>query len=331
MTNAIVDPTRNHRPEEFVGVDMAKDSFTWNVHGGSETTVGNNDVSGFEAFCSALEGRRIGLIVIEATGGHEQALARHLVAAQLPVAIVNPRAARDFAKAMGFLAKTDAVDAKALAHYAHTLHHKADQAGVRLVLAPEHLEVLQAMVMRRAQLMNMRTAEKNRLAGVHRVMKKSVQTVIKTLDAEIKALDRDIDGLLKKHLAEQRQQFEALQGVGIKTCAAVLAFMPELGQVSNAKAAKLAGLAPLADDSGMRTGKRRVWGGRKIVRCALYMATLSAVRFNPVIRTFYEHLRKAGKAKKVALTACMHKLLRILNAMARTGKPWNPDLHAVTA
>jgi transposase len=329
--NAIADTTRDARPEDFVGVDMAKDSFVWAIHGGSQTARCSNDPTGFEALCAALKDRRVGLIVIEATGGHEQALARHLLAAQRSVAVVNPRAARDFAKAMGHLAKTDAVDAKALAHYAHTLWHKADRAGVKLAPVPEHLEALQAMVMRRSQLMSMRTAEKNRLAGAHRVMKKSVQTVIKTLEAEIKALDHDIDAHLNKHLAELCQRFEALQGVGTNTCAAVIAFMPELGQVSNAKAAKLAGLAPLNDDSGNRTGKRRVWGGRKIVRCALYMATLSAVRFNPVIRTFYERLIQAGKLKKVALTACMHKLLRILNAMAASGKPWNPALHSFTA
>lgn len=331
MTNAVSDTTKKTRPEEFVGVDMAKDSFVWSFHGESETVSCSNDPAGFEALCAAFKGRRIGLIVMEATGGYEQALAKHLLAARWAVSVVNPRAARDFAKSLGFLSKTDAVDARALAHYAHTLWHKADQAGVRLEPAPEHLEALQAMVMRRTQLVSMRTAEKNRLAGAHRVMRKSVQTVIRTLEAEIKALDHDIDEHLKRHLAEQRKHFEALQGIGTNTCATVLAFMPELGQVSNAKVAKLAGVAPLNDDSGNHVGKRRVWGGRKIVRCALYMATLSAVRFNPVIRAFYENLISRGKQKKVALTACMHKLLRILNAIARTGQPWNPQLHGLTA
>lgn len=328
MMNAIANNT--HEPSgAFVGVDMAKDGFVWNFHGNTETWSCRNDVAGFEAMYEGLKDRSIALIVVEATGGLEQGLARFLLARALPVTIANPRAARDFAKAMGHLAKTDAVDARALAHYAHTLWHRADQAGLTFVPPPEHVEVLQAMVMRRVQLIGMRTAEKNRLTGAHRVMKKSVQAVIKTLDAQIKVLDRDIDAHLKKHLAEQCQRFEALQGIGTTTCAAVMAFMPEIGQISNAKAAKLAGLAPLNDDSGKRTGKRRIGGGRKIVRCALYMATLSAVRHNPVIRAFYQRLISVGKLKKVALTACMHKLLRILNAMARSGKPWNPELHGV--
>lgn len=330
MTNAAYDTTQRTRPEEFVGVDVAKESFVWSFHGESQTTTCPNDPTGFEALCAALEDRRVALIVMEATGGYEQALAKHLLAAGWPVSIANPRAARDFAKSVGALSKTDAIDARVLAHYAQTLWHKANRAGVRLQPAPEYVEALQAMVMRRSQLVNMRTAEKNRLAGAHRVMRKSVQTVIRTLEAEIKALDHDIDEHLKQHLGEQRKHFEALQGVGTNTCATVMAFLPELGQVSNTKAAKLAGVAPLNDDSGNRTGKRRVWGGRKIVRGALYMATLSAVRFNPVIRAFYERLISRGKPKKVALTACMHKLLRILNAMARTGKPWNPQLHGVT-
>lgn len=329
MTNVLVETTIEGRPLDFIGVDMAKDSFVWCIHGQRETDACRNDAAGHAAFSAALQRRRIGLIAIEATGGYEQGLARHLLAAGLPVALVNPRAARDFARGMGFLSKTDAVDAKALAHYAHTLAHKADQAGIRLAPVPEQVDVLQAMVMRRSQLIGMRIAEKNRLAGAHRVMKTSVETVIKTLEAEIKALDRGIDAELQQHFAEQRKRFEQLQGVGTNTCAAVAAFLPELGHIGNAQAAKLVGLAPLNDDSGARTGKRRVWGGRKIVRSALYMATLSAVRFNPVIRVFYERLVKAGKTKKVALTACMHKLLRILNAMARTGQPWNPELHGI--
>jgi transposase len=329
MTDAIAATTLDTGSIDFVGVDMAKDDFLWCLHGQAQTHSCRNDPEGFAAFCAALQGRRIGLIVIEATGGYERALASHLLEAGLPVAVVNPRAARDFAKAMGFLAKTDQVDAKALAHYAHTLAHKADQAGVRLIAAPEEVQALQALVMRRAQLIGMRTAEKNRLAGAHRVMRKSVKTVLRTLEAEIKALDGDIDGHLNAYFAEQRKRFEALQGVATNTCAAIVAFLPELGQIANTRAAKLAGVAPLNDDSGQRSGKRRVWGGRKIVRNALYMATLSAVRFNPVIRAFYQRLINAGKLKKVALTACMHKLLRILNAMARTGQSWNPELHGI--
>lgn len=315
---------------DFVGVDMAQHAFVWSLHGVRGAHSASNDEAGFQALLAALAGRRIGLIVIEATGGMERSLAVFLLQHALPVAVVNPRAAREFARSMGHLAKTDSIDALALAHYARSMAAKADQAGVLFVAPSEQLEALQAMVARRAQLIGMRTAEKNRLGGAIRVLKNSIQTVIKTLDQEIAKLDRDINTHLDLHFKEQTQRFEAIKGIGVTTCAIVLAFMPELGQASNARAAKPAGLAPLNQDSGKARGKRHVWGGRSIVRSALYMATLSAVRFNPVIKTFYERLLAAGKLKKVALTACSHKLLRILNAMARSGKPWSDEFHSIT-
>lgn len=329
MTNAHVGES-TLPPLEFVGVDMAQQGFEWAVHGVRGTHSARNDDSGFEALREALKDRRIGLIVIEATGGLERALAGYLLRHGLPVAVVNPRAAREFARSMGHLAKTDAIDAVALAHLAQTLAAKADQAGVRLTPPSAEVELLQAMVARRVQLLSMRTAEKNRLGGAVRVMQKSIEAVIKTLDKEIGKLDRDIDAHLEQHFTEQAQRFDAIKGLGMTTCAVVLAFMPELGTISGARAAKLAGLAPLNNDSGKERGKRHIWGGRSIVRSALHMATLSAVRFNPVIKAFYDRLLAAGKPKKVALTACSHKLLRILNAMARTGQPWNEKFHAVT-
>ena len=315
---------------DFVGVDMAKEAFVWGVHGLRGVHSASNNEAGFEAFLQGLNGRCPGLIVIEATGGLERALASFLVQRGLPVAVVNPRAAREFARSMGHLAKTDAIDALALAHYAQTLAAKADQAGVQFVPASAELQALQAMITRRVQLLGMRTAEKNRLGGAIRVLRKSIEAVIKTLDKEIARLNSDIDSHLDAHFKEQTKRFEAIKGIGTTTCATVLAFMPELGQVSSARAAKLAGLAPLNQDSGKARGKRHVWGGRSIVRCALHMATLSAVRFNPVIKTFYDRLIASGKPKKVALTACSHKMLRILNAMARTGQTWSSEFHAVT-
>ena len=329
MTNANVRESMSP-PLEFVGVDMAQRAFEWALHGVRGTHRAGNEEAGFETLLDALKGRPIGLIVIEATGGLERALAGVLLRHGLPVAVVNPRAAREFARSMGHLAKTDAIDAVALAHLAQTLAAKADQAGVRLTPPSAEVELLQAMVARRVQLLGMRTAEKNRLGGAVRVLHKSIETVIKTLDKEIAKLDRDIDAHLEQHFTEQAQRFDAIKGLGLTTCAAVLAFMPELGTISSARAAKLAGLAPLNNDSGKQRGKRHIWGGRSIVRSALYMATLSAVRFNPVIKTFYDRLLAAGKPKKVALTACSHKLLRILNAMARTGQPWNESFHAIT-
>lgn len=163
------------------------------------------------------------------------------------------------------------------------------------------------------------------------MLRKSIEAVIATLDKEIAKLDKDIDAHVNLHFKEQAKRLEAINGIGTTPCATIMAFMPELGRVDSARAAKLAGLAPLNQDSGQARGKRHVWGGRSTVRSALYMATLSAVRFNPVIKAFYDRLVCAGKPKKVALTACAHKLLRILNAMARTGQPWNEQLHVPIA
>ena len=185
----------------------------------------------------------------------------------------------------------------------------------------QQVQELQGMVARRAQLLNMCTAEKNRLSGAIRVLHKSIKTVIRTLDKEIEQLDKDINKHLDLHFKEQTHRFEAIKGIGVMTCATLLAFMPELGRVES-------GRAPLNQDSGQHRGKRHIWGGPSIVRSTLHMATLSAIRFNPVIRVFYERLIAAGKPKKVAMTACSHKMLRIINAMARPGQPWSDEYHA---
>lgn len=331
MTNASSTQTPMTQPTVFVGVDMAQKTFVWAVHGHSDTHCANNDDSGFEQLLDTLAGQAVGLLVLEATGGLERALATYLLQRGLPVAVVNPRAAREFARSMGHLAKTDAIDALALAHYAQTLAAKADQSGVRYAPASEEVQQLQALVMRRAQLLNMRTAEKNRLGGSIRVLRQSILEVIRALDLQLARIDKDIDAHVREHFQEQARRLEAIKGVGGTTSATMLAFMPELGAIKAGSAAKLAGLAPLNQDSGKARGKRHVWGGRAIVRSTLHMAMLSAVRYNPVIRAFYERLIAAGKPKKVALVACSHKLLRILNAMARTGEPWNEALHVKNA
>ncbi len=327
MTNASSAQDSVTPPTVFVGVDMAQKTFVWAIHGQSQTPCASNDGSGFEQLLKALAGQPVGLLVLEATGGLERALATGLLQQGLPVAVVNPRAAREFARSMGHLAKTDAIDALALAHYAQTLAARADQSGVRYAPASEQVQQLQALVMRRAQLLNMRTAEKNRLGGSIRVLRQSILEVIRTLEQQIARIDKDIDAHVREHFQEQAKRLEAIKGVGSTTSATMLAFMPELGAIKAGSAAKLAGLAPLNQDSGKARGKRHVWGGRAIVRSTLHMAMLSAVRYNPVIRAFYERLIAAGKPKKVALVACSHKLLRILNAMARTGQPWNEALH----
>jgi transposase len=330
MANATLEQTASSALD-FVGVDMAQRAFTWGLHGGRQTHSCPNEEAGFQRLVQDLKGRHIALIVIEATGGLERSLALFLLQHGLPVAVVNPRAAREFARSMGHLAKTDAIDALALAHYAHTLAAKADQAGVRYVPVAAQVQTLQALVARRAQLVAMRTAEKNRLSGPVRVLHNSILAVIKTLDREIAKLDKQIDANLAEHFKELAKRFDDIKGLGITSCAAVLAFVPELGTVSNARASKLAGLAPLNHDSGQMRGRRHIMGGRAIVRSTLHMAMLSAVRYNPVLKAFYQRLIAAGKPKKVALVACSHKLLRILNAMARSGQPWNAQLHGVSA
>lgn len=327
MTNASSTQASMTPPTLFVGVDMAQKTFVWAIHGQPGTHCVSNDDSGFEQLLKALQGQSVGLLVLEATGGLERALATYLLQHGLAVAVVNPRAAREFARSMGHLAKTDAIDALALAHYAQTLASKADQSGVRYAPASEQVQQLQALVMRRAQLLNMRTAEKNRLGGSIRVLRKSILEVIRTLDQQIVRIDKDINAHVREHFQEQAKRLQAIKGVGSTTSATMLAFMPELGAIKAGSAAKLAGLAPLNQDSGKARGKRHVWGGRAIVRSTLHMAMLSAVRYNPVIRAFYERLIASGKPKKVALVACSHKLLRILNAMARTGEPWNEAMH----
>lgn len=331
MTNAADSRTFDPAAEDYVGIDVAKAKFDWNVHGAPVCHSAGNDPVGFESLLEDLRERQIKLVVIEATGGLEQALIGFLIGQGFPVARVNPRAAREFARSQGHLAKTDAIDAKALSHYAHTLAHKADQVGVRFEAVPEHVAALQVLVVRRKQLLDMRTAELNRRAGAMRVLRKSIDAVILTLNEQIAALNGDIGTHLGEHFKELDARLESIKGVGPNTCAAVIAFMPELGQVGNRRAAKLAGLAPLNNDSGKQRGKRSIWGGRSLVRCALYMATLSAVRHNPVIKAFYDRLVTTGKPKKVALTACSHKLLRILNAMARSGQAWNPEIHGLPA
>ena len=329
MTNAFREQNVT-ASQDYVGVDMAQQTFVWAVHGVRGSSSASNDEVGFQALLDGLKGRSIGLLVLEATGGLERALATFLLAHGVPVTVVNPRAARDFARSMGHLAKTDSIDAMALAHYAQTLAAKANQAGVLFAPPSDEVQALQAMVVRRKQLVGMRTAEKNRLGGAIRVLRQSILAVIATLDEQIAKLDNDISRHVELHFKAQAANFETTKGVGPSTSAMVLAFMPELGAVAASRAVKLAGLAPLNQDSGKARGTRHISGGRSMVRGALYMASLSAVRYNPVIKAFYDRLLAAGKPKKVALTACSHKLLRILNAMARTNQPWNDKFHAVT-
>ena len=322
MTNETETP-------QFVGIDVSKATLEVALGGQSTTRCWNNDSAGIDALVSHLRQiRGLGAIVLEATGGLERQLALALCEAPLPVMVVNPRQAHDFGKALGYLAKTDALDARVLAHFAQTLYRSDKRERLFMqVPVPEQLE-LAALVTRRSQLIEMRVTETNRLGTSRaRPVKRSIQAVITLLDRQIGQLDDDIGGRLQAHFADKLKLLEGLKGVGPGTQAALMAGLPELGTLDRRAIAKIVGVAPLAHDSGKMRGQRSTWGGRAQVRSALYMATLSAVRHNEGLKAFHQRLLAKGKPKKVALVACMHKLLVIINAIMKSGIPWNPQLY----
>ena len=306
----------------YVGIDVSKGTLEVAWDSNSTTSRFDNDQVGIKGLLKALSERTVAVVLMEATGGFEQGAARALCAAGHKVMVVNPRQAHDFAKALGLLSKTDHTDAMSLSHYAQTLH--ASNKRDRLLYAPPEpeQEALMAMVTRRTQLVVMRVAESNRLASCHPTQRKGIRELIKVLDHQIAVIDSDIGGQLKRHYKSKLDLLVGLKGVGTTTKAMLMAGLPELGSLSEREIAKLVGVAPLNRDSGKFKGKRCTWGGRPHVRAALYMATLSASRFDPTIKAFYARLLAAGKPKKVALVACMHKLLTIINAVIRSGRPW---------
>lgn len=320
----------------FVGIDVSKDSLEMALDDKGKTLYISNDEKGIAelrvailATCKPVDAneapRTVGAIVLEATGGFERKAAVALCSAGLPVMVVNPRQARDFAKAMGYLAKTDAIDARVLSHFARTLYHS--EKGVQLLMRlPDAGQVaLHALMTRRKQLVEMRVAEDNRFAMCEKAQRKSIDAVRKVLNREIGKIEQDMDGYLKEHFAKQLKLIDKCKGIGPVTQASLMAALPELGTLSHEQIAKLVGVAPLNSDSGKHKGKRITWGGRADIRCVLYMATLSAMRYNPIIKTFYDRLIAKGKLKKVAIVACMHKLLTILNAIMKSGKPWDDE------
>jgi transposase len=308
----------------FVGIDVSKATLEVALDDSAKTRMLSNDETGFKALVGELKkmGDRVAVVLLEATGGLERAAAAALCAHGFSVMVVNPRQAHDFAKAMGYLAKTDSTDARALSHFARTLYHSEKRERLLYKLPTPEQELLLAMVTRRSQLVGMRVAEGNRLEGAHRSQRKSIQTVLKMLDRQIEQIDDDAGRHLKDHFKDKLDLLKGLKGVGTGTQTMLMAALPELGRLNQREIAKLVGVAPLNCDSGKFKGKRTTWGGRANVRAALYMAALSAVRFDPCLKAFYGRLVQAGKPKKVALTACMHKLLTIINAVIKSGKPW---------
>ncbi len=307
----------------FVGVDVSKANLDVALNDKDASQRFANDDKGIRALLTLLKPLNVAVVLMEATGGLERSVAEALYLEGFAVMVVNPRQAHDFGKAMGYLAKTDNIDARMLSHFACTLHNSERRDKLLLKLPTAEQQQLEALVMRRSQLVLMRVAEGNRLDQAHPLSAKSIRAVIKMLDKQIGALDIDIGGRLKKHFAHKLDLLKGLKGVGPNTQAMLMGALPELGQLDRRAISKLVGIAPLARDSGRMRGKRSIWGGRADVRAALYMATLSAVRYEPTIKAFYERLRAAGKPAKVALVACMRKLLSIINAVIKSGVPWS--------
>jgi transposase len=307
-------------PPTFVGIDVAKDHLDVHCLPQGDAFRLANDDAGVAELTRRLRGLAVALVVLEATGGYEAPAAAALATAGLPVAVVNPAWVRDFARSKGRRAKTDPLDAALLAHYAQAM--RPDPRP----LPDAQQQELTDLLARRRQLLAMRTAESNRLPTVSSArVRRNLQDHLRWLDRQLRSLEQDLGRAIQASPV-WRQREELLQGtpgVGPVTARTLLAELPELGRLSRQQIAALAGLAPLNRDSGRRRGYRCIGGGRATVRCALYMAALTASRCNPVIQKFHSRLRQAGKPAKVALVACAHKLLTILNAMARTGQPWD--------
>jgi len=307
----------------YVGIDVAKERLDVAPRPVGAGWQVANDERGVVELVARLDQLRPALVVLEATGGMELPLVGALAAAGLPVVVINPRQAREFAKATGRLAKTDAIDAQVLAHFAEAVRPRLRP------LADAAAQELSALMTRRRQLIEMLTAERNRLRTAAPAVRPDIQEHIRWLERRLADLDGDLSQTIRSSdiWREKDDLLQSAPGVGPVVSTTLLADLPELGALNRKEIAALVGVAPLNRDSGTLRGRRTVWGGRSKVRSALYMATLVATQRNPVIRIFYQRLLSAGKPKKVALTACMRKLLTILNAMSRSRTPW--PAHAI--
>jgi transposase len=310
----------------YVGIDVSKSHLDVAVRPTGESWRVKNSEADIEQLMVRLGKLDPDLVVTEATGNYEMPLAAALQVAGLPIRVVNPRQARDFARSTGKLAKTDSIDARALAHFAEAVRPQPR------VLPDKEAQRLAAILTRRSQLVCMLTAERNRLGRAPGLLRRRLQAHIKWLGKELSQTDGDLSAAVKDSpmWAAKDQILTSTPGVGRVSSFTLLADLPELGSLNRKEVAALVGVAPLNRDSGAFRGKRIVWGGRARVRQALYMATLAATRHNPIIRDFYHRLCAAGKPKKVALVACMRKLLLILNCMVRDGTRWDPNNYATS-
>ena len=303
----------------FVGIDIA--SQQCDVAFGPDSAVRTypNEDQGLDELIGRLrEVNDVALVVLEATGGYEALTVAKLAAAAIPVVVVNPRQVRDFAKSLGRLAKTDVIDARILALFGERIRPTVKS------LKDEQTRALEGLLARRRQLLEMIVAEQNRLIHARGEVRKSIEQTIAFLKKQLKRLDRDLDDAIQASplWREKEALYRGVPGVGPQMTATLLACLPELGQLNRREISALVGVAPFNRDSGTLRGRRAIYGGRGSVRAALYMATLVATRHNPVIRAFYQQLLARHKPKKLALVACMRKLLVILNTMARTNEPW---------
>ena len=307
----------------FVGIDISKAQVDVAVRPTGQRWVVSYDEAGVQQLVSEMVELGPALVLLEATGGLELPLVAALAAAALPVVVVNPRQVRDFARATGTLAKTDALDAAILAHFA-----EAVRPPVRPLREAE-AQVLNSLAHRRHQVLTMMVSEKNRLDTASAAVRPRIEAHIRWLKQELGDLDKDLRQKLRQSpiWREKDDLLRSVPGVGEQLSLTLLAHLPELGTLDRRQIAALVGVAPFNRDSGTLRGKRAVWGGRARVRAALYMGALVGSRHNPVIRDFYQRLLAMGKPKKLALTACMRKLLTILNAMLKHGEPWNPEQH----
>ena len=303
----------------YVGIDVAKARLDIAVRPSGEQWVSATDSVSLEELVRRLQALQPELIVLEATGGQEGPTVAALAAAGLSVAVVNPRQVRDFARAIGQLAKTDVLDAQVLAHFAQVIHPTPRP------LPEAQAQELTALLARRRQLIQMQTAERQRLDTTLPRVRTQIERHLAWLEAELADLDQTLHDQVQASPVwrERENLLRSVPGIGPTTALTLLAELPELGLLDRKAIAALVGVAPLSCESGTWRGRRILWGGRARVRTALYMAALVASRHNPIIAAFYRRLCGAGKPKKVALTACMHKLLTILNAIVRQGSPWS--------
>jgi transposase len=308
----------------LVGIDVAKHSLDVYLTREDRSFTIQNSTAGFKQLLAELPAAGSCLVVVEATGGYQQRIVGALVSAGHRVAVVNPRQVRDFARGLGILAKTDRLDARVIARF-------GQQANPRPVeIASEKQAELRELVTRRRQLIDLRTAEQNRLeATATKIVRKNVRHLVELLDKQIRQLEEAIGEFVENEpqLATKAAILKTAPGVGPVTVTSLLVDLPELGRLDRQQIAALVGVAPFNRDSGKFHGRRAIWGGRAAVRSVLYMAALTARRANPMIRAFAQRLEAAGKPFKVVLTACMRKLLVILNSMVKNNLPWNPKLH----